>query len=78
MEYDFLFVILHFLLLIFLLKLNVQVVGLSGLILQQREEQTVKGQNYFSLDLSAEKIGFYLIRLQTESKSSTSKILIQS
>ncbi|MEI7582098.1 MAG: fibronectin type III domain-containing protein [Runella sp.] len=59
-------------------KLNVQVVGLSGLILQQREEQTVKGQNYFSLDLSAEKIGFYLIRLQTESKSSTSKILIQS
>ena len=58
-------------------KVNVQVVGLSGLILQEREEQAVKGKNYFSLDLSTEKIGFYLIRLQNESKSKTSKVLIQ-
>ncbi|MBB3837535.1 chitodextrinase [Runella defluvii] len=58
-------------------KVNVQVVGLSGLVLQEREEQAVKGKNSFSLDLSTEKIGFYLIRLQNESKSRTSKVLIQ-
>jgi chitodextrinase len=58
-------------------KINLQVVGLSGLVLQQREEQAVKGQNYFSLDLSTEKLGFYLIRLRNESKINNSKILIQ-
>jgi len=58
-------------------KVNLQVIALSGMVLQQKEEQAVKGQNNFSLDLSADNVGFYLVRLQNESKSSTQKVLIK-
>jgi Secretion system C-terminal sorting domain/Fibronectin type III domain/Sortilin, neurotensin receptor 3, len=58
-------------------KGQLQIIDMSGKILQNKTVDIIAGSNFYSLDLKQYVRGIYMIRLSTGKKSFTNKLLIE-
>jgi hypothetical protein len=58
-------------------KGQLQIIDMSGKILQNKTVDIITGSNFYSLDLKQYVRGIYMIRLSTGKKSFTNKLLIE-
>ncbi len=57
--------------------INLQVIDMSGTMLQHHVQQAAEGINTFQVNLNHQSAGLYLIRVQSQEGTQTKKVLIQ-